>query len=92
MLRKVMDVTEIGAIFIRLRGSRTLRALEADSGINREAWRLVEIGRTKDPSTKLLLAASEQPGAPAFSTMRDAVRHDVEKRLEAAPAQEPQPA
>ena len=74
-----MSKTKIGLVFIRARNGRPLRVVEEITGVNRESWRLIEIGDVPQPRPATLRAASTIPGAPPYEDFVTALEEDIRK-------------
>ena len=74
-----MSPTKIGAIFIRARNGRPLRVVETLTGVNRETWRRIEIGKTERPGPEMLHGAATLAGAPPYEDFRAALEEDARK-------------
>lgn len=72
-----MADTNIGTLFIKARSGRTLRVVEEMTGVNRETWRLVEVGEILRPRRDILVAATKLPGAPTYEELVAAMEQDV---------------
>ena len=69
--------TRVGNLFKVARDGRPYRAVEVKTGVNRETWRLIEIGETKEPSPDVLQRASSLVGAPSYETFQKALGQDI---------------
>ena len=72
-----MSRTKLGALFIRARSGRPLRLIEEMTGVNRETWRLIELGITRQPGPDILQAAGTLPGGPTYEDFRSVLERDI---------------
>lgn len=81
-MRTKLRSTEIADTFREIRGYASYREIEALSGVNREAWRLIELRESYEPGPDILLRASQVPHAPAYVELLEMLERDRQRIFE----------